>query len=97
MPESHARDIIRLSLPADRDLRRVVEVAVAVVGRRVGVGDAEVQVLRSAGGDAFDEVAATAGGERVEVEVEAEDRQLVARIRAGAVDRTIRAPARPPG
>lgn len=91
MPEPEP-DHIRLFLPADADLRKVVEVAVAVVARRLGLSDTEVQAARTATGDAFVELTGAGGGEPVEVDLVLGDRSMVARLRAGGAERRVAVP-----
>ncbi len=91
MPEPEP-DHIRLSLPADADLRKVVEVAVAVVARRLGLSDTEVQAARTAIGDAFVELVGAGGGEPIELDLVLEDRCMVARLRAGGAERSVAVP-----
>jgi hypothetical protein len=94
MPEAEP-DIVRLTVPPDGELLPVLEVAVAVLGRRVRLGDDAVQAARVAIDDAFAAVtAAGAGAPPVEMEVEvhlATDR-LVVRLRSGEVERAIEIP-----
>lgn len=94
MPDADAPEHIRLSLPADLDLRPVAEVAVAVVARRMGLPDTEVAAARAAVGDAFTELA-TAGDDPIEMEVSASDRHLATRLRSGGAERTVTAPRGP--
>ncbi len=91
MPEPEP-DHIRLSLPADADLRKVVEVAVAVVARRMGLRDAEVAAARTAAGDAFAELVTVDGASPVELDITLGSRRIVTRIRAGGVERRVTAP-----
>ncbi len=91
MPELHP-DPVRLSLPADADLRTVVEVAVAVVARRLGLPDAEVSAARNAAGDVFIELIGGGGGDPVELELAVEDRRMVGRFRVGGTERQVTAP-----
>jgi hypothetical protein len=90
-----ATDQVRLTLPPDADLRGVVEVAVAVLARRIGLDDPAVREARSAAGQAFDEACATAGDEPVDVELSLGQRDVAATIRSGSIERRIRA-TRPP-
>ena len=90
-----ATDQVRLTLPPDADLRGVVEVAVAVLARRIGLDDAAVREARSAAGQAFDEACAAAGDEPVDVELSLGQRDVAAVIRSGAIERRVSA-ARPP-
>ncbi len=92
MPEAEP-DHIRLSLPADADLRKVVEVAVGVVARRLGLPDAEVAAARTATGDAFVELTNAGGENPVELEIALEDRRMVARLRRGDQEANVVAPA----
>lgn len=92
-------DDVRLALPPDGDLRGVVEVAIAVLARRLGLDDDAVRELRSTAGEAFDDACAGGDGAAVEVVVTLADRELAVSIRAGSVDRRLRAtkaPAEPP-
>jgi len=91
MPEAEL-DHIRLSLPADADLRKVVEVAVAVVARRMDLPDTEVTAARTAAGDAFAELVTVDGASPVELDITLEARRMVTRIRAGGVERRVTAP-----
>jgi hypothetical protein len=94
MPEPQEPDVVRLTLPPDGDLQPVLEVAVAVLGRRVRLTDDAIQAARAAVGDAFAQVVAGAGEAPVEMEVAvhlATD-QLVVRLRSGAVERAIEIP-----
>ena len=91
MPEDHEPDLIRLSLPADPDLRGVVEVVAAVLARRLRFGDDSVATARAAAGTAFDEVASDGQGP-VEVEVEVLETHLVLRLRAGGTTRSVTIP-----
>jgi hypothetical protein len=94
-----ATDQVRLTLPPDADLRGVVEVAVAVLARRVGLDDPAVREARSAAGEAFDEACADAGPNLVEVELSLGQRDVGATIRSGSIERRIRAtrsPSDPP-
>jgi hypothetical protein len=87
-------DVVRLTMPADDDLQPVLEVAVAVLGRRVRLGDDAVQAARVAVSEAFAAITGTAGESPVEMEVEvhlATD-QLVVRLRSGAAVRTVTIP-----
>ena len=92
MPEADP-DHIRLSLPADADLRTVVEVAVAVVARRLGLPDAEVAAARTATGDAFIELTNADGDEPVELDIALEHRRMVTRLRRGGNEANVIAPA----
>jgi hypothetical protein len=94
MPEDLGPDLIRLSRPADPDLRGVVEVLAAVLARRQRFGDDAVAAARAATGTAFDDVAG-AGQGPVEVEVEVLETQLVVRLRAGEVTRSVTIPDEP--
>jgi hypothetical protein len=98
MPDAGDPEVVRLSLPADPALRPVVEVAVAVLARRVGVDDAAVREARSRAGEAFEEMCAGEGDDLVEVEVSLVATGVVAWIRAGGVDRRVSAtrPLDPP-
>ena len=90
MPEAEP-DLVRLTVPPDGELLPVLEVAVAVLGRRVRLGDDAVQAARVALDDAFAAVTAGGGEPAVEMEVEvhlATDR-LVVRVRSGAVERSV--------
>jgi hypothetical protein len=94
MPEAQEPDVVRLTVPPDADLEPVLEVAVAVLGRRVRLADDAIQAARVAVGDAFAEITDGDGHAPVEMEVEvhlATD-QLVVRLRAGAVERAIELP-----
>jgi hypothetical protein len=90
MPEE-TTDLVRLSLPADPDLRPVVEVAIAVLARRVGCADEAVREARASAGQVFEAVCERAGDDPVEVEVSLTARDVVARIRSGATDRRVSA------
>jgi hypothetical protein len=93
MPETEP-DIVRMTVPPDGELLPVLEVAVAVLGRRVRLGDDAVQSARVAIDDAFAAVTAGGGAPFVEMEVEvhlATDR-LVVRVRSGAVERSVEIP-----
>jgi len=93
MPEP-GPDIVRLTVPSDGDLLPVLEVAVAVLGRRVRLGDDAAQTARLAVEAAFVAVTSANGERSVEMEVEvhlATD-QLVVRLRSGEVERTVEIP-----
>jgi hypothetical protein len=65
--DEDATDQVRLTLPPDADLGGVVEVAVAVLTRRIGLDEAAARDVRSAAGQAFDDACAAAGDELVDV------------------------------
>jgi hypothetical protein len=89
MPEDPT-DEVRLTLPPDPDLRAVVEVAVAVLARRAGLGDEAVRRFRARVGAAFDKGCAAGGGE-LEVVAALEDRDVRVHLRRGAFDQQISA------
>jgi hypothetical protein len=92
MPEAEP-DLVRLTVPADGELLPVLEVAVAVLGRRVRLGDDAVQAARVAIDDAFAAVTTGAGAPvEMEVEVHLATDRLVVRIRSGEVERSVEIP-----
>lgn len=96
MPDATEPDVIRLSLPADHDLRGVVEVAVAVLARRLRFGDAAITAGRATAGAAFDELV---GGDRqttVEIELHVTDAALGLRLQADGAIRSIMIPDEAP-
>jgi len=86
-----APDHVRLTLPPDGELRGVVEVAVAVLARRLGLGDESVREIRSASGQAFDDACTGGDGPEVDVVVALAERELAVSIQAGSVDRHLSA------
>jgi hypothetical protein len=82
MPEEDEPDVVRLTLPGD--LQPVLEVAIAVLARRVRLDDDDVQAARVAAGDAFAAAAAHAGSSPIEVLIEVSDDRLVLRFPAGS-------------
>ena len=92
MPDARDPDLIRLSLPADRELRGVVEVAAGVLARRLRFGDEAIADARAAAGAAFDEVVGAAGQTTVEVELLVTERRLVLQLRGGDATRTVTIP-----
>lgn len=91
MAESDA-DTIHLSLPADSDLRPVVEVAVSLLARRWGLADDEITAARAAAADAFVELAGADADDPVDIEVHATPQHLTLRLTHAATERTIEAP-----
>ena len=98
MPDAGASEVVRLTIPPDADLRRVVEVAVAALVRRSGRPDEAVKAARQAVRGCLAEIDAT-GRDRIEIEIEVVEQQLDVHVRAGTVQRwvTIPAPPTPPG
>jgi hypothetical protein len=96
MPEAREPDVIRLSLPADPDLRAVVEVGVAVLARRLRFADDAISSARTAAGAAFDDVAGQAAGKTLEIEILVAEAQLVLRVRAGEATRSVTLPDESP-
>jgi hypothetical protein len=88
-PES---DTIRLSVPADADMRPVVEVAIGVLARRWGLSDDEITAVRAATGDTLTDLAREGGTEPVQVSVDATPHHLEVRITQAATERIIQAP-----
>ncbi len=82
-------DRIRLSLPADADLGSVVEVAVAIVSRRLGLSEVEVNAGRAALGEAFAELVSAAAASTVEVELQLGSRRVDVRLTSGADSRAV--------
>jgi hypothetical protein len=95
MPDE-APDVVRLTLPPDPDLRGVVEVAIAVLARRLALDDRGVRAARAAAGQAFEAVGAGSDGEPVEVVLSIDRQEVAAVLRAGAVERRVSAPKPPP-
>lgn len=85
-------DTIRLSVPADADMRPVVEVAIGVLARRWGLSDDEVAVARAATGDALIDLGRQSGDEPVWISVDATPQHLEVRITRGDAERVIQAP-----
>lgn len=85
-------DTIRLSLPADHELRPVVEVTVGLLARRWGLSDDEVVAARTAAGDALGELAEAGLDEPVLVEIHASPHHLEVQLSQAGASRTISAP-----
>jgi hypothetical protein len=92
MPDAWEPDVIRLSLPADGDLRGVVEVAAGVLARRLRFADDAIAAARIAAGAAFDEVARAAGDGDVEVEAHIMEAQIVLHLEASGSSRSVTIP-----
>lgn len=88
-PES---DTICLSVPADADMRPVVEVAIGVLARRWGLSDDEITAVRAATGDTLTDLARSGRTEPVQVSVDATPHHLEVRITQAATERVIQAP-----
>jgi hypothetical protein len=91
VPEPDA-DIVRLSLPADDELRPVVEVIVSVLARRWGLSEDEVVAVRAAAGDALGELALTRNADPVLIEVHASPHHLEVQLSHAGTHRAISAP-----
>lgn len=89
-PES---DTIRLSVPADADMRPVVEVAIGVLARRWGLSDDEIAVIRAATGDVLTDLARERGTDPVQIAVDASPHHLEVRITHAGTEHVIFAPA----
>ena len=96
MPEDQGPDVVRLSLPADPDLRSVVEVTAGVLARRLRFADDVIATARATAGSAFEEIAGSAGDGLVEVEVHLLDAQLVLHVRADGASRSLTISNGPP-
>ncbi len=92
MPEADPKHI-RLSLPAEVDMRPVAEVAVSVIARRMGLPDGEVAAARTATGDAFAELVDTGDREPIDVDLTLEARRMLVLLRRGGAERSVTAPA----
>jgi anti-sigma regulatory factor (Ser/Thr protein kinase) len=88
-PES---DTIRLSVPADADMRPVVEVAIGVLARRWGLSDDEITAVRAATGDVLTDLARERGADPVQIAVDATPHHLEVRITHGGIEHVIQAP-----
>ncbi len=89
MPDTEP-DRVRLALPPDPELRPVVEVAVAVLVRRMGLPDAAIQAARTAAGQAFEQVSGRADGQEVAVVLSLGPEGLEAELRSGTAELTVR-------
>ncbi len=89
MPDGLEGDVVRLSLPADAAMRPVVEVAVAVLGRRLRFDDTAIAAARASAGAALDDVTGTGGQDTSEIEILVREDRLVLDLRNGAEVRTI--------
>jgi len=98
-PADAPPDVVRLTLPPDGDLAPVLEVAMAVLGRRQRLADTVIEAGRAAISAAFAEVAQAVDPHPVEVELAVEPGRLQVRLRGGGADRTVTLPAvpHPPG
>lgn len=82
-------DLIRLSLPAERTLVPVVEVAVSVLGRRLGRSDDELTRARTAIEAAFAELVSSGGGDGIDVEIRVGHHGVAVRLERGGHVRTV--------
>ena len=73
-----------------------VEVAVAVLARRLGLDDPAVRTARAAAGQAFEEVGAAADGGPVEVVLSIGRHEVEAVLQAGGAERRVSAAKAPP-
>jgi anti-sigma regulatory factor (Ser/Thr protein kinase) len=89
-PES---DTIRLSVPADADMRPVVEVAIGVLARQWGLSDDEITVIRSATGDLLTDLAREGRTEPVQISVDATPHHLEVCITHTGTEHVIEAPS----
>jgi hypothetical protein len=98
MPEDDT-DEVRLTVPPDADMRGVVEVAVAVLARRVGLAEEAVRQFRATVGGVFEQACAAAAGTPIEVIAAVEANDVVARVMGGPLDQRVsaRVPPSPPG
>lgn len=85
-------DTIRLSVPADEDMRPVVEVAIGVLARRAGLHDHAVEAARAAGAAALADLCHDEDGPVTIELATARGGQLTLRVATAAGARTIRFP-----
>lgn len=82
-------DLIRLVVPADAALLPLVEVAVAVLGRRAGFSEGEIGESRTAVAAAVAEVVQADSPDDVELEVRLSSHSLTARLSHGGRSTTL--------